>query len=41
MLVTSGSWVSLRDQVLEMRKVDWPFAGRAKAAAPRGGQSAD
>jgi hypothetical protein len=41
MRVTSGSWVILRAQVLKVRKVDWPFAGRAKAAAPRGGQSAD
>ena len=44
MRVTSGSWVGekviLRDQVLGVSKVDWPFAGRAKAAAPRGGQSA-
>jgi hypothetical protein len=41
MRVTSGSWVILRAQVLKVRKVDGPFAGRAKAAAPRGGQSAD
>jgi hypothetical protein len=45
MRFTSGSWdgekVILRDQVLGVSKVDWPFAGRAKAAAPRGGQSAD
>jgi hypothetical protein len=37
MRVTSGSWVILRDQVLKVRKVDWPFAGHTSRASTTSG----